>query len=288
MADINPPNRFDGRESNGRESDGPESIDAYCDDQMSSEKRSRFEEQLAREPALRDAVARQRQIDQSLQRMFMPVIGAGLGADAVLAKLKPPHAAEVPAPSNGKVIHHSQHATHNVQPRKFVRTPLAIAAALVFLVCGPFAIWNAWDAFYQPSKVAYEPKPVRPLDVAYRAEVESGFNCDWACKSQNEFGAYFAAGFGQPLQMKDPPADVASIGLKYTGGITPNTISYMARVQGQPVMVFADKLDADAAAGQTLANPKGLHIYKRTIGPLVLYEVSPLDKPMLLDLFYTP
>lgn len=260
-----------------------DSIDAYLDDQMPLEMRSRFEEQLAREAGLRDAVARQREIDQSLKRLFVPAAGAG--ADAILARLNPSHAAN--KLENGQV-HDSRPTTHDSrlsQPRKFVRMPLAIAAALVFLICGPFAIWNVWESMHQP-KAIYEPKPVRPLDVAYRAEVDSGFNCDWECKTQSEFGAYFAARFGQPLQMKDVPGEVHSIGLKYTGGITPYTISYMAKVKGQPVMVFTDKIDADH--GQSLADAKGLHIYKRTIGPLVLYEVSPLDKPTLLDLFYTP
>jgi hypothetical protein len=263
MAELDPPN-FDPRQS----------IDAYCDDQMPADMRARFEEQIVHEPALRDAIARQREIDQSLKRMFTPALGAG--ADAILAQLTPQHAA-----SNGKV----HYAQQPVSRRKFVRMPLAIAAALVFLLCGPFAIWNTWETFHQPKSIG-DPKPVRPLDVAYREEVKNGFNCDWECKSQSEFGAYFAAGFSQPLVMKDPPAEIVPVGLKYTGGITPNTLTYMAKVQGQPVMVFTDKIESDS--GQTLANPKGLHIYKRTIGPLVLYEVSPLDHSTLLDLFYTP
>ncbi|CAN5561015.1 hypothetical protein BH09PLA1_BH09PLA1_00820 [soil metagenome] len=254
------------------------SIDAYLDGQLTGETRERFEAQLDRDPALRDAVAMQRQIDELLKRVF--VVGSVDGADATLARLQP-------GSSNGQLHDARLELPESAlsQRRKFVRMPLAIAAAIVFLICGPFVVWNAWEYFQQP-KVTLVPRTVKPLDVAYRAEVDSGFHCDWECKSQSEFAAYFATGFGQPLQMKDPPAEVASIGLKYTGGITPYTISYMAKVNGQPVMVFADKLDSDP--GQVLANAKGLHIFKRTIGSLVLYEVSPLKEPKLLDLFYQP
>ena len=279
MAELSP-NNFDG-----------DPIDAYVDDQMPRETRLRFEEQLAREPALRDAVARQREIDQSLKRMFVPAAGAGVGAgagagaEAILSQLN--QQLVVPA-ANGKVPH-AQSVPRNLQhpsARRFVRMPLAIAAALVFLVCGPFAIWNAWETFHQPKPAVYDVKPVRPLDIAYREEVDKGFKCDWECDSRDEFGAYFAARFGQPLVMQDVPAGIANIGLKFTGGITPDTLSYMAKVNGQPVMVFTDKIEADH--GQSLSDAKGLHLHKRTVGPLVLYEVSPLDKPTLLDLFYMP
>jgi hypothetical protein len=255
-----------------------ESLELYLDGQMTEPMRAQFEDQIARDPLLRSLVDAQRDIDRSLRRAFA-VTGSG---EAVLAQLiRPVHA------GNGQAIHDARPVTPHRQASRLVRPRLAIAAAIVFLVCGPFALYFAWDAMHQPT---YQPivahaQPVRALDVAYHQEVEDGFNCDWQCKQNTEFAAYYAAGFGQPLMLKDPPGEILSIGLKYTGGITPNTLSYMAKVNDRPVMVFADKTDADP--GQSLSDPN-LHLFKRTIGPIVLYEVTPLNEPKLLNLFYRP
>lgn len=253
-------------------------LELYLDGQMTGEMRMRFEEQLSRDPALRGQIAQQRMIDESLKRRFAVTGG---GAEAVLARLiAQPHA------GNGRAGHKPQ-TTHDTPSRRLVRPRLAIAAAIVFLICGPVALYFAWDTFREATAptIAVNPKTVQPLDLVYQQQVRDGFNCDWACKSQSEFGAYFAAGFGEPLMMKDPPPQVLSIGLKYAGGITPYTLSYMAKVNDQPVMVFADKAQADK--GQKLSDPT-LHIFKRTIGSLVLYEVTPFSEPKLLDLFYKP
>jgi len=252
-------------------------LDAYLDGQLSEPMRSRFEEQLSRDPSLRAQVDRQQQIDQSLRRVF----ATSGSAEAILANLitHAPHA------GNGRARQlHERSATSRTP---FVRKPLMIAAAIVFLVCGPFAIYFAWESFSEssPTPLVVSAKNVQALDVAYHAEVKNGFVCDWECKTQSEFASYFASGFNQPLMMKDVPAGVASIGLKYTGGITPYTIAYMAKVNDQPVMVFADKAKHDA--GQKLTDPK-LKIFERKIGKLVLYEVTPLNEPKLLDLFYQP
>jgi hypothetical protein len=255
-------------------------LEQYLDGQMSAEMRARFEDLIARDPSLREQIAQQRAIDDSLKRTFA-VTG---GAEAILAKLMTTTA---PHTGNGRA-HHEPQTTDNKPPtRRLISPRLAIAATIVFLICGPFAIYFAWDSYREATAptIVVNPKKVQPLDTLYQQEVRDGFNCDWQCKSQSEFGAYFASTFGEPLVMKDPPKEVAPVGLKYAGGITPNTISYMAKVNDQPVMVFADKAAADQE--QKLSDAT-LHIFKRTIGPLVLYEVTPLSEPKLLDLFYKP
>jgi hypothetical protein len=163
---------------------------------------------------------------------------------------------------------------------------LLVAAAIAFLVCGPVALYFAWEKFNEPKAMVYGPKPVQPLDVAYRAEVKSGFKCDWECKTDSEFAMTFTAQLGQPLLMKALPAQVSSLGLSYVGGISPRSIGYLAKVEGKPVMVFVDQTHADG--GQALSSPEGLHLFKREVGSLVLYEVTPLEKSHLLDLFYVP
>ena len=61
----------------------------------------------------------------------------------------------------------------------------------------------------------------------------------------------------------------------------------MARVHGQPVIVFVDRIRAEREQQQLPPNSE-LHLYRREVGKLVLYELSPLDRPYVLDSFYIP
>ena len=78
---------------------------------------------------------------------------------------------------------------------------------------------------------------------------------------------------------------IAEKGDNARNGVSEKTLGFLARVQDKPVIVFADRAERDSA--QQLSDPQ-LHLFKRQVGPIVLYEVSPLDKPKLLDLFYQP
>src|SRR5690348_15812361 len=103
-------------------------LESYLDGQMSGEMRARFEDQLARDPSLRDAIAQQRSIDESLKRTFA-VSG---GAEAILAQLMttaPSHAGNGRVPHEERITKHQSPRTH-----RFIRPRLAIAAAIVFLL----------------------------------------------------------------------------------------------------------------------------------------------------------
>ena len=76
------------------------------------------------------------------------------------------------------------------------------------------------------------------------------------------------------------------MGLAYPNTITPRTIALLARVHSEEVVVFVDRVRADP--GQSLPQGSGLNLHRRRVGKLVLYELSRLDRPFLLDLFYQP
>ena len=60
----------------------------------------------------------------------------------------------------------------------------------------------------------------------------------------------------------------------------------LARVDGQPVVVFVDRAERDPS---TLQEPtEGLHLFRRPLGGLVLYELTPLEYPALLEQFFLP
>ncbi len=60
----------------------------------------------------------------------------------------------------------------------------------------------------------------------------------------------------------------------------------MARVNNSPVMVFVDRLEADVHP-ELPEVCAGLRLYRKELGSLVAYELSPFDKPQVIDQLYT-
>jgi hypothetical protein len=59
----------------------------------------------------------------------------------------------------------------------------------------------------------------------------------------------------------------------------------LARVNGLPVMVFVDRANADTHPTLPSGENK-LHLFRKELGPLVLYELTPLDRPNVSDYLY--
>jgi len=76
------------------------------------------------------------------------------------------------------------------------------------------------------------------------------------------------------------------LGLSYTGGVTRDSMGMLGTVNGKPVLVVVDRAGEDAKT--QMKHPDGLNLYRRKIGSLMLYEVTPLDEAKLLDMFYQP
>src|SRR5947207_1408688 len=120
----------------------PEMLEMYLDGALAGDAKMRFEEALAREPALRAAVDRQGAIDSSLRRTFAaPVV-----SEAFIARLV--------ASQNGKFAkgdlridrEESQAAVSRPRSKPVVRRPLLIAASIVFVFLGPLAAWMIWTS----------------------------------------------------------------------------------------------------------------------------------------------
>ena len=96
----------------------------------------------------------------------------------------------------------------------------------------------------------------------------------------------FRKRFRQALLLGDVPADVTPIGLAYGHSLSERTVYLLARVRGDPVIAFVDDTPNDKATDLPSSGP--LHLFRRDVGRLTIYELSPLDRPFLLDLFYDP
>jgi hypothetical protein len=196
----------------------------------------------------------QMQIEESLKRQFVP---SAPPAD-LLARLQAPTSLARPA-------------THI--RRNWAR--LAVAAIAVSLVWG-FLAWR----FLAPQPAASYIN--LPLTTIYESTVADGFRPLWVCKDPHEFASTFFTRQGQGLLLADLPSGTKMEGLTYCGGISPNATTMLARVDGQPVMVFVDRASEDSHPVLPTTETK-LHLFRKELGPLVLYELSPLDHATVMD-----
>jgi hypothetical protein len=278
----------------GDPSDGRLELEMYLDGQLTGERLSTFERRLADDARLGAEVelqrALQRRIDGSLSRQFVAPPFAGV--DHLLAPRVNGRAHDdAPVEQSPRL---SGGLSEDARPQRArsrgvaISRPLAIAAMLALLLGVPAMTWLWWDMleFGRP-RVQYADTRAVALDVAYNEQLNAKrFKADWVCKTDDEFSNYFRDRLGQPLKMKPLTGNVADWGVSYTGGITPKTMGVLARIDGQPVVVFVDRRDADK--GESFSAPCHLNMFRREVGELVLYEVSPFDQPRMLDLFYLP
>ncbi len=200
-------------------------------------------------------------LDASLRRLFAPPPPQLL--DAIAADARRTHERRAPA-------------------RRLRR--LAAAAAIAGGLIGGWLIVDASGRL--GGRRGYEPPPWRSFETVYRDEIAAGFQPRWVCETDEEFATTFGDRFGQRLLLAPLTDEIQAVGLSYAHTLTPRTIHLLARVQGQPVLVFVDQPGRGGAAAMTQAG--GLSLHRRRLGRLVLYELSPFGEPLLLGRFYDP
>jgi len=236
----------------------PTNLDRYLDGLLADAELRAFEEQMVRDPQLAAQVEAQRQIDESLRRVMLA-----------------PSAPAVPGES------------YSLRPSGWGRirsSPwIAIAAVLIIGV----SVWRVWDVYYaHPTQETIYPAGGAPrtMDTIYQVEKSRGFVPMWVCRDDKEFATTFWKNLGSALTFRNPPANVDSLGLSYgnTIGLSPKTVYMLFKINGREVIVFIDKKSNDQ-------NPKlttpGLNLFRRETGEFVLYEMTPLERPMVFDKF---
>ena len=91
-----------------------------------------------------------------------------------------------------------------------------------------------------------------------------------------------------PLGLSKLPADRRMVGLSYVGGFTRDTTAILGYAHNKPVIVFVDRRDVDNPSITVPDPSSGLHLHRRELGDLVIYEVSPLPQPNFTDHLYIP
>jgi hypothetical protein len=197
-----------------------------------------------------------------------PVLAAELELqeriDGSLKRLFDPPALDVPAPA----------------PIPFVRSApaarrwgwMAMAAAVVLCAGG-----LAWFALQRPGAGAAG---------MYQRLAATGYKPDWVCETDAIFSQFTSYQLGEAFLVKATPT-VALIGWVYEKDVLgPRGAALMATVEGEHVVVVVDRVQYDR---KVETPPKsGLNVFRRQIGALVFYEVTPRSEPGVLDLIYRP
>ena len=252
---------------NGGLGDIHSKLDQYLDGVMDEPQRQQFERALAERGDLQHELRAQRAVNESLNRIFRARYDAA-GLNGTGRSATAPSGVGI----NGEVSGDSSIAsiTPASRSRRLPRlTPWRALAALVALgvLC-----WVGWS-WYQSSSWART-----PLERLYA----QGSNADWECKDEAEFIKTFQDKLGQGLKLTHTPDHVEIRGLKYAKVISPYTVVLCAKVDCRDAFVLVDVLAADKPL--PLRERSRLHLFRREIGKLVLYELTPLEKPRLLDL----
>jgi hypothetical protein len=157
---------------------------------------------------------------------------------------------------------------------RFHWRPWAIAAGLLLAIAG------AWWATRPP------PGP-DPLEAEYRRIVDAGFTPQQVCTDDATFRAWVMDKFGQPLQPRSDRGSVQFVGWNSSRVLSVYSGLLLARVQGREVVVLIDRAGIEDGKLPRPADPS-LRQYRRVMGNLVLYEITPLDRPAVLDALVQP
>lgn len=264
-------------------------FDAYLDGVLSEGERKAFAQSIRIDQEILELIDLQVRIDASLQRTFdPPALPRGL-IDRLRAAV-PLNGARIalPAPAITSTAEIGEAALKGdrqqlppvvLEKPSILRRPavlaiVAVAAAIAWAVVG-------WQYFgLQQGQDEFDPR--MPLADIYRLRVESGFQPAWLCDDDRQFYDTFLGRQGQGLLLAELPPDRHMVGLAYCGGLSHLTTAMLARVDSRPVMLFVDRLADDAPQVEPPAG-SGLRLFRKQLGPLVIYEVSPFDSPTMLD-----
>ncbi len=238
-------------------------LDAYLDGRLSRDEADEFEKQLRANDAQRAEVDLQRQLDSALRRRFAPPDLARQLFDAVFVEKEQPARAEHLAPA------------HAGRKRHWLWT---VAMGLSIVAAGIICL--SWPRTKAPQHAQIT------LTQIYVSSIRSGYRPILHGKDNHRIAAVFKERQGQPLVVEPLPEGSTLLGLSYCGGFSPLTTTVVCKVDGQLVMVFVDRAELENAINHP-PNRKA-RIYRRILGDLVLYEVSPYGQPRVLDRIKLP
>ncbi len=268
-------------------------LDLYIDGLLDDAGRQAFEAELARNADLRAQLALQGRIDSGLKAgcAIRPDLDISFGsparAEAPETRSGPASASAIPAPAQAGSV------PARARSESLARLKWYVGVAAV-LMLGALV-------FRQYVGVPSEVKYIDPESLYTRLEL-GGFEPEFVCKDDAEFVAAVVKRLGSGL-LVTPASGLTVLGWAYGKDyegriIGPDTLVLMVKVSdpaegpgtpGRPpgsgphhVLVLMDRTSSDRAL-PTRCEKTGLRLFRREVGPLVLYEVTPLNAPSVLD-----
>jgi hypothetical protein len=229
----------------------PPNPDAYLDGQLDAAGRAAFERAMRDDPALARQVALQRRIDQSLGRLFA-------ASDRSAGRVAPAAAA-------------------GARPIAFRPLTWSIAAAVLVGVA---------LVVYFLSRPGTPAGP-GPLPGVYQGQVAAGFTPQVVCTTVPDFAAWVNQYYGQSLYPPEKHEGVEFVGWNYAPAVSSNSGVLLATVGDKKVIVVLDRKVREKKPLPTPQGGEGLHVFRREVGSVVAYEVTPLDHPSILPILET-
>jgi len=288
-------------------------LEAYLDGLLTGEQLQAFKQQLNVDASLQTALRQQRLINASLRRRFAPtspdlaqiqaiVQSAGNNASRrdgghaihLNGSAKSGHdlaGTLIPADSSSQ---QTPAATPLPQRARFNVRRYALAAAIVLVLGGSWLAWSLINHSAAPSTPSTPvAKAPRKMDFTeyYHEKVDDGMDPAWLCKDMDEFASTFQNRLGQSLKLHDlttsDGAAMKVVGIDYATCLTPDTLAVLVRAaDNKEVVVLVDRAANDITPAPSVSAP--LHLHRRELAGLVMYEITPLDQPHVLDAFFVP
>lgn len=226
-------------------------LELYLDDMLAPAERAAFEAMVAATPELRRLLEHQMRIDERLRAMF--------GVDL----------AETPAPD----VHPAPRLTIARPARRTARWRRAGAIAAAVVLVGMAAAYLLGAFAAGDGSVS--------LHALYAREVRGGFVPKEVCTDSVAFRGWIARRYGQGLDVQSLPPGLKLVGWDYARVVSPYSGVLLAMVDGKQVVVVLDRLAVETAPLPTKVG-RGLSTFRAVVGRLVVYEVSPFDRPRII------
>lgn len=231
-------------------------IARYLDGLLEGDELREFESALASDASLRSSVELDRRIADRLDAMLHP--GAAFS-----------------------IRGNRENASSSNSNRQRWRPIGAIAAALVIVA----AIGITYRIQVGASG-SFASATREPIEI-YRTTIERGFEPAWVCEDDAQMLSYTRERFGRGL-LFEPVPGLTLVGWGYANGVLSDlTLSLLVEHGKERILLLVDRSRDDRALEDPALTDPTLHMFRRKVGRFVLYEVTPRDRPLLLDAAYT-
>lgn len=234
-----------------------EGIARYLDGLLEGDQLREFEAAFQGDIDLRSAIDADRRIIAGLRAALGPV---------------------PPPPALPSVL--SEQGNERAPQSKNLRTLLGLAAVLA-IVAGIGIAYNAGRSGSSP----FATPKLEPAAV-FRAAHDRGFQPAWVCEDDAQMLTFTRDRFKRGLLFTPIPG-AALIGWGYANGaLSEQTATLFVEHADHRIVLLVDRSGHDRKLQDPSIADPSLRMFKRVVGKFVLYEITPLNKPVVLDAAY--